>query len=129
MSHNVDFKIVLLGQAYCGKTSIVERFLNNKIVVDEKQKYQNTIGAAYGAKKMCIFGRRVTIGIWDTAGSERYEAIGKLYCREFLRIERDFKSKVWKNEIFWVSSFNNSVKNVVNTVNTQIPHKKCGAAD
>ncbi|KAI8479775.1 Ras- protein Rab-24 [Branchiostoma belcheri] len=43
--------------------------------------YQNTIGAAFGAKRVEVDGKLVTLGIWDTAGSERYEAMSKIYYR------------------------------------------------
>ena len=42
----VDVKVVLLGKEYCGKTSLVERCLNHTFAGENK--YQNTIGAAYG---------------------------------------------------------------------------------
>ena len=64
MSNTVDVKVVILGQEYCGKTSLIQRYVNNKTVLPtavpskksgaagksvdvESQKYQNTIGAAY----------------------------------------------------------------------------------
>ena len=58
-----------------------------------------TIGAAFGAKKVSISGESVTLGIWvssdpilsetslslppwqDTAGSERYESMSRIYYR------------------------------------------------
>ena len=47
---SVDLKVVLLGKEFCGKTSLVERFLNERFIGENR--YQNTIGAAYGARKM-----------------------------------------------------------------------------
>ncbi|XP_055927127.1 ras-related protein Rab-24-like isoform X3 [Argiope bruennichi] len=52
----VDIKIVLLGREFSGKTSLVERFVYNQFAGENL--YQN-----------------------DTAGSERYESIGKIYYR------------------------------------------------
>lgn len=81
MDH-VDLKVVLLGKEYCGKTSLVERFLNDRFAGENK--YQNTIGAAYGAKKLDNIssdGKSVILGVWDTAGSERYQAMTKIYYR------------------------------------------------
>lgn len=76
----VDAKIVLLGKSYAGKTSIVERYLKNRFLGDTVP-YQNTIGAAFGAKSVTVGGKSITIGIWDTAGSERYEAMSRIYYR------------------------------------------------
>lgn len=75
----VDVKVVMLGKEYSGKTSLVERFLNERFVGENK--YQSTIGAAYGAKKLSVDGREVVVGVWDTAGSERYESMVRMYYR------------------------------------------------
>jgi GTPase SAR1 family protein len=45
---NIELKVVLLGKECCGKTSLVERFLNDRFAGENR--YQNTIGAAFGAK-------------------------------------------------------------------------------
>ncbi|KAH1166571.1 ras-related protein Rab-24 [Mauremys mutica] len=74
----VDAKVVMLGKEYVGKTSLVERYVHNRFLVGP---YQNTIGAAFVAKVMSVGGRTVTLGIWDTAGSERYEAMSRIYYR------------------------------------------------
>ncbi|XP_074641904.1 ras-related protein Rab-24-like isoform X2 [Tubulanus polymorphus] len=75
----IDMKVVLLGKEYGGKTSLVERYLHDRFCGDVP--YQNTIGAAFGAKKIMVDGKNVTMGIWDTAGSERYEAMSRIYYR------------------------------------------------
>ena len=79
MSH-IDLKIVLLGREFSGKTSLVERFVHNRF--RGPGWYQNTIGAAYGARLVDVEDRgTIAVGIWDTAGSERYEAMTRMYYR------------------------------------------------
>ncbi|XP_022086566.1 ras-related protein Rab-24-like [Acanthaster planci] len=86
----VDLKVVLLGKEYGGKTSLVERYLHDRFHGDVPYQnraskkspfYSPTIGAAFGAKKVEVEGRTVTMGVWDTAGSERYEAMSRIYYR------------------------------------------------
>ncbi|EDV22860.1 uncharacterized protein TRIADDRAFT_28357 [Trichoplax adhaerens] len=79
MGSKIDAKIVLLGREYAGKTCLVERYLHGK--APGSTPYQNTIGAAFGAKKVSVAGRAITLGIWDTAGSERYKAMSRIYYR------------------------------------------------
>ncbi|XP_074865532.1 ras-related protein Rab-24 [Carettochelys insculpta] len=74
----VDAKVVLLGKEGAGKTSLVERSVRGRF---RPGPYQNTIGAAFVAKVVSVGGRTVTLGIWDTAGSERYEAMSRIYYR------------------------------------------------
>ncbi len=64
------------GKSNVGKTSLVERFLHNKWLNGE---HVPTVGAAFGARDVMVGKRKVTLGIWDTAGSERYESMTKHY--------------------------------------------------
>eukprot|EP00823_Brevimastigomonas_motovehiculus_P003010 TRINITY_DN1809_c0_g1_i1.p1 TRINITY_DN1809_c0_g1~~TRINITY_DN1809_c0_g1_i1.p1 ORF type:complete len:205 (-),score=44.67 TRINITY_DN1809_c0_g1_i1:69-683(-) len=74
----VDIKVVLLGRAACGKTCFAQRFLHDRWSATPPQ---STIGAAYAAKQIKMGKKSVTIGLWDTAGGERYESMAKSYYR------------------------------------------------
>lgn len=74
----VDAKVVMLGKESVGKTSLVERYVHRRFLVGP---YQNTIGAAFVAKALNVGDKVITLGIWDTAGSERYEAMSRIYYR------------------------------------------------
>ncbi|XP_075774835.1 ras-related protein Rab-24 isoform X1 [Pelodiscus sinensis] len=74
----VDAKVVLLGQESAGKSSLVERSVHGRF---RAGPCHNTIGAAFVAKALSAGGQTVTLGIWDTAGSERYEAMSRMYYR------------------------------------------------
>mmetsp|Transcript_24406 Transcript_24406/g.29584 ORF Transcript_24406/g.29584 Transcript_24406/m.29584 type:complete len:219 (-) Transcript_24406:412-1068(-) len=98
----VDLKVVLLGQANVGKSCLVDRFLNGKF--DHSQK--NTIGAAFGAKKLFLEnGRTITLGIWDTAGAERFESLSRVYYHSAgaaLVCFDPSKQESWDKTKFWV---------------------------
>lgn len=100
----VDMKVVLLGREYCGKTSLVERFLNERFAGENK--YQNTIGAAYGARTVVVGSRQLVLGIWDTAGSERYESMSRMYYRGSKAAIVCYSvndEESWERLQFWVS--------------------------
>mmetsp|Transcript_15945 Transcript_15945/g.30603 ORF Transcript_15945/g.30603 Transcript_15945/m.30603 type:complete len:203 (+) Transcript_15945:258-866(+) len=98
----VDLKIVLLGQQHVGKSCLVDRFLNSKF--DAMQK--NTIGAAFGAKRVYLpNGRGMTLGIWDTAGAERFESLSRVYYHSAgsaLVCFDPTKMDTWQKLDFWV---------------------------
>lgn len=98
----VDLKIVLLGQQHVGKSCLVDRFLNSKF--DAMQK--NTIGAAFGAKRVYLpNGRGMTLGIWDTAGAERFESLSRVYYHSAgsaLVCYDPSKLDTWRKLDFWV---------------------------
>lgn len=106
MGSKVDAKVVLLGKEYSGKTSLVERYLHHRF--NDNVPYQNTIGAAFGAKKVTVANKCVTLGIWDTAGSERYEAMSRIYyrgakaavlCYDLTDKSSFERAKYWVNEL------------------------------
>ena len=66
-------KLVMLGMAGVGKTSIVNRVVDDRFSADEP----TTIGAAFQTKVM----GKTKLEIWDTAGQESYEGLAKLYYR------------------------------------------------
>jgi len=69
-------KIVLLGEANVGKTSLVYRFIENKF----RENYKSTLGVNLMKKDMNLedFGG-VTVQIWDLGGQESFKSLRKLY--------------------------------------------------
>ena len=62
------FKIILIGQADCGKTCIVNRFVDDSFQTDSL----TTIGAELNTIKLQIDSIGVRLEIWDTAGQEQF---------------------------------------------------------
>lgn len=72
------FKVVLLGEGCVGKTSTVLRYCQNTFREDHVQ----TVQASYLEKRLNIDGQRVTLAVWDTAGQEKFHALGPIYYRD-----------------------------------------------
>ena len=74
-------KVVLLGEAGVGKTSIISRFINDKFEVN----LETTTGASYAGKNM-IFkdyqNQVVKFEIWDTAGQEKYRSLTQIFYKD-----------------------------------------------
>lgn len=71
------FKLVLLGDAAVGKSSILMRFLQNKFT----DGIETTVGAAFSTKTITTKTREVKFEIWDTAGQERFKSLAPMYYR------------------------------------------------
>ncbi|XP_062616235.1 ras-related protein Rab-24-like isoform X3 [Saccostrea cucullata] len=74
---DISPKVLVLGYDAVGKTCLLYRLTKNKFL----SRAQQTIGAAFVSKKIQALGKRVTLNIWDTAGSERYQSMTKMYYR------------------------------------------------
>lgn len=71
-------KIVMLGGASTGKTSIVTRFSQDKFTGQS----ESTVGAAFVSKTFDVDGKQVKLDIWDTGGSEKYRSLAPMYYRD-----------------------------------------------
>ena len=77
-----DFcKVVLLGEAGVGKTSIISRFINGTF----EERLMSTNGAAYVNKNMELpeyENKIIKFEIWDTAGQEQYRSLNKIFYKD-----------------------------------------------
>ena len=71
-------KIVLVGNSGVGKTCISQRYMNDSFT----QQEGSTVGASYFQKILDLDGKTVRLDIWDTAGQEKYRAMGKMFYKE-----------------------------------------------
>jgi Ras-related protein Rab-5C len=72
------YKLVLLGDASVGKTSLVGRFVSNQF----NEAVETTVGAAFSTQSVTTDkGRTIKYEIWDTAGQERFKSLAPMYYR------------------------------------------------
>ena len=70
----ISCKVVLLGEAGVGKTSIISRYVHNTF----SEVLMTTTGVAFATKKLVIDpDNKIKFQIWDTAGQERYRSLAK----------------------------------------------------
>lgn len=74
-THN--FKVVLLGEGCVGKTSLLVRYIEDKF----NDKHLTTLQATFLNKRLNLNGKRINLSIWDTAGQEKFHALGPIYYR------------------------------------------------
>lgn len=71
-------KIILLGETTVGKSSIINRRINNTF----NQNIPNTIGTAFHKQSFRREGNMLEMSIWDTCGQEQFMAISTVYYRD-----------------------------------------------
>lgn len=77
MNSETQLKLVILGKASVGKTSIINRYIKN-----EFDKTDVTIMAGFIRKKILINEHLIDFQIWDTAGQEKYRSLIPLYYKD-----------------------------------------------
>ena len=74
---NISCKVVLVGDSGVGKTSIINRYLNNKY----NENVEITVASTYNYKilKYPKYNKSISFDIWDTAGQEQYRSVAKSF--------------------------------------------------
>ncbi|XP_012969398.1 ras-related protein Rab-36 isoform X2 [Mesocricetus auratus] len=70
-------KVVVVGDLYVGKTSLIHRLCKNVFDRD----YKATIGVDFEIERFEIAGIPYSLQIWDTAGQEKFKCIASAYYR------------------------------------------------
>lgn len=76
-TYDYMFKVLLLGDAGVGKTSLMWRFSDDVF----NHTYISTIGIDFKLRTIEVQGQKVRLQVWDTAGQERFHAISVSYYR------------------------------------------------
>lgn len=71
------FKVVIVGQANVGKTSLLSRYVDSTF----PEEHYSTIGVEHKVKTLQIDGKLVKLQMWDTAGQERFQSLAVNYFR------------------------------------------------
>lgn len=69
------FKIIIIGPASTGKTSLLKRHTKKKF----NEEYNVTLGADIELIKVKVDNEYIGLVAWDTAGTEKFQSIQKMY--------------------------------------------------
>ncbi|KFO78378.1 Ras-related protein Rab-7L1 [Cuculus canorus] len=73
------FKVLVVGDATVGKTSLVQRYANDSF----NRHYKSTVGVDFALKVVqWSESETVRLQLWDIAGQERFTSMTRLYYRE-----------------------------------------------
>ena len=100
-----SFKILFLGNIGVGKTSIIFRYVNDKLRNDQK----STIGIDYKSKIIEYKSKKIKLKIFDTSGQERFRSLTKSYYQgsDGIIIVFDIKRKnTFEGITYWMEEIN-----------------------
>ena len=75
--YDYTWKIMMLGDASVGKTSLTIRYISGFFLEDLKL----TIGVDFYSKTTSFKGKKVKLQIWDFGGEERFRFLLHQYCK------------------------------------------------
>ena len=77
VDYDYTYKVMLLGDASVGKTSLTLRYISGFFLEDLKL----TIGVDFYSKTTDFNGKKVKLQIWDFGGEERFRFLLSQYCK------------------------------------------------
>ena len=77
MAYDHLLKVLLIGDAGVGKSSLLLRYTEDKF----DEALGSTIGVDFKVKTVEADGKRVKLTLWDTAGQERFRTLTSSYYR------------------------------------------------
>jgi len=101
---DLQMKGILIGPASVGKSSLLNRAINDEFL----SEIEPTVGIAFGVLNMQMNNLLVKMQVWDTAGSEQFRSVTKVFYKgshtAFLVFdmtdENSFKQlEFWVNEV------------------------------
>ncbi|EFC37378.1 rab family small GTPase [Naegleria gruberi] len=103
VEQKVTYKILLLGDAGVGKTSLAIKWVDGSF----QENYIATIGVDFKKKDVTIDNQMIKLQIWDTAGQERYNTIQATYyrgCAGVLVVYDMTDSESFQNVQKWITN-------------------------
>ena len=96
-------KIIIVGESFVGKTCIVNRFIQS--VFSNQVSPTSSVGFSSKQFKVNNSDKTINVQIWDTAGSEKFRALNKIYIKsaDAAIIVYDITSKKSFEELdYWI---------------------------
>ena len=109
---DLTIKLLLIGNAFVGKTLIVQKFIDNTF----SKTTLSTIGVDLQSKIIDINGKKVKYLIWDTAGEDRMKTMTYSYyrgCHVILIVYDVTDQKSFQNVTTWVECVDKFAKSNV----------------
>ncbi|XP_065882439.1 ras-related protein Rab-10-like [Dysidea avara] len=107
-SYDYLLKVLICGDSFVGKTSVLTRFVSNKFRVT----HIRTLGVDFMMKYVIVQGKKIQLKIWDTAGQEDHDSITAQYFRRSngILLAYDITSQESFNNLSkWVEKLKESV--------------------
>lgn len=106
--YNYIFKLVLIGNAGSGKTSLINRYVNNKFL----DSYTCTLGVDFFTRTIEVEDSVIKFQIWDTAGMEKFRSMTASHFKgchaAFVVFDLSSRSS-FEGVQKWIEEYNNQI--------------------
>jgi len=106
----IDIKLILLGETGVGKTSIINRYVQDSF----SDSLMSSTSMAYVQKKIALNRQKISLNIWDTVGQEKFRSLSKLFFKDtkiVILVYSIVDKKSFDNLGYWLNSVKETIGN------------------
>ena len=106
----IDIKLILLGETAVGKTSIINRYVQDSF----SDSLMSSTSMAYVQKKITLNRQKISLNIWDTVGQEKFRSLSKLFFKDtkiVILVYSIVDKKSFDNLGYWLNSVKETIGN------------------
>ena len=106
----IDIKLILLGETGVGKTSIINRYVQDSF----SDSLMSSTSMAYVQKKITLNRQKISLNIWDTVGQEKFRSLSKLFFKDtkiVILVYSIVDKKSFDNLSYWLNSVKETIGN------------------
>lgn len=104
----LDIKLILLGESAVGKTSIINRYVEDSF----SDNVMSSTSMAFVRKEITINKQKIYLHIWDTVGQEKYRSLSKLFFKDtkiVILVYSIISKESFDNLDFWYHLFKETI--------------------
>lgn len=103
----LEIKVILLGECGVGKTSIINRFINDKF----DSIYETTSSMSYSFKIVERNKQKYKLNLWDTIGQEKFRSLSRMFLNEakiVILVYSITSKETFDNLKYWLELYNDN---------------------
>ena len=104
----LQIKMILLGNTAVGKTSIINRYVEDNF----SSNLMSSVNMTFTQKTLKIDKQKVQLNIWDTVGQEKFRSLSKLFFKDtkIVALVYSITNKNSFNDLeFWLKTFKETI--------------------
>ena len=104
----IDIKLILLGETAVGKTSIINRYVEDSF----SDSLMSSTSMTYVQKKLTLNRQKISLNIWDTVGQEKFRSLSKLFFKDtkiVILVYSIVDKKSFDNLGYWLNSVKETI--------------------
>ena len=104
-----EIKVILVGEAATGKTSLI----NTSVGIPFKEEMISSSTNSFALKEFIIGEKKYVLNLWDTIGQEKFRSLTKIFMKNskiVIFVYDITRKKTFEELNYWINTINDNLK-------------------